>query len=371
MNNFKNKNSIFFAFLILTIASLSFIGCSSDVTDSNSAAHDGAWLIPEDQVFDGGPGRDGIPSLFEPQFQAASQVTFLSSTDLVVGIRVGDTVRGYPHIVLDWHEIANDQIAQSFYAVTYCPLTGSAIGWNRKIDGSVTTFGVSGLLYNTNLLPYDRETASNWSQMEMKCVNGVRSGKTPETFQVIETTWESFQQMFPDSKIITPATGFSRSYGTYPYGDYRTNHGWVIFPIGNDDRRLNRKVRVLGFVVGGQSKAYPISVFTENTTIIEELFGGEKIVSVGNSSRNFAAIFKRTATDGTVLSFEAVTGNGTAVMSDAEGTNYDIFGFGLDGPRKGQRLEAISESYIAYWFAWAAFHPDTEIYQTQSVDPGV
>ncbi len=357
-----NKTNLIFTFLLFLFSIYVITGCSNDVTNSSNENNDGVWLIPEAEVFGGGPGRDGIPALFEPQFTSASSVNFLAPIDLVVGIRVGNTVRGYPHIVLDWHEIANDQIDQSFYSVTYCPLTGSAIGWNRKIDGSVTTFGVSGLLYNTNLLPYDRETGSNWSQMELLCVNGSRAGKIPETVPLIETTWESFKQMFPDSKIITTATGFSRSYGTYPYDDYKTNNDKLLFPINNKDSRLSAKTRVLGVKINQQSKAYRISSFTSTTTVIHDSLGGEQIVLVGNSSRNFATAFKRTASDGTLLTFTPVTGIGTAVLRDSDGTNYDLFGYGLDGPRQGQRLISLEESYIAYWFAWGTFHVGTEIY---------
>ncbi len=241
-------------------------------------------------------------------------------------------------------------------------MTGSAICWNRKINGNVTTFGVSGLLYNTNLIPYDRNSGSNWSQMENLCVNGPLSGNVPETFPIVETTWESFKQMFPGSKIITTATGFSRPYGSYPYGDYKTNNNRLLFPVNNNDTRLPGKVRVLGLVEGTKSKAYILTAFSSNTSIINDSLNGVQIVLVGNNSRNFAAAFKRKATDGTMLTFQPVSGNEPAVMIGSDGTNYDLFGFGLDGPRKGQQLESLDQSYIAYWFAWGAFHPGTEVF---------
>ena len=117
---------------------------SCDVLDSSSVS--GEWLIPKDQVFDGGPGRDGIPSVDSPQFTNVNNASYLQDNDLVIGIKIGGTIRAYPHPILDWHEIVNDDINGQKTAITYCPLTGSAIAWKRQGLVSNSTFGVSGLL---------------------------------------------------------------------------------------------------------------------------------------------------------------------------------------------------------------------------------
>jgi hypothetical protein len=150
----------------------------------NNPGSSNEWSIPREQVLDGGPGKDGIPSIDQPQFTSASAVGFLDPDDLVLGIKVGEEVRAYPHPILDWHEIVNDQVADRFVAITYCPLTGTGVAWNRELDGAVTTFGVSGLLYNSNMIPYDRESDSNWSQILLESVNGQRLGQSIETFQL-------------------------------------------------------------------------------------------------------------------------------------------------------------------------------------------
>ena len=90
-------------------------------------------------------------------------------------------------------------------AITYCPLTGTGIGWNRVISGNTTTFGVSGLLFNTNLIPYDRSTDSNWSQMKLECVNGQLLGETIPTFHVVETTWKTWKTMYPNTMVVPSA----------------------------------------------------------------------------------------------------------------------------------------------------------------------
>ena len=219
----------------------------------------GIWLIPSDQVFDGGPGKDGIPALENPL--KISNPQFLTDFDLVIGYYDGSDAVAYPHVILDWHEIINDELNGFPFAITYCPLTGTGIGWDRKIDGVITTFGVSGLLYNNNLIPYDRKTDSNWSQMRNECVNGELIGNPIPTFTVVETSWRTWKAMFPDTKVVSTNTGFSRQYGVYPYGDYKTNHRNLIFPLNPDDARLDRKERVHGVIINGEAKVYRFSTF--------------------------------------------------------------------------------------------------------------
>jgi len=217
------------------------------------------WLIPRNRVVDGGPGKDGIPALSNPQFVTVSQATYLSDNDLVVGYRKGNDIRAYSHNILNWHEIINDDVTGDKLAVVYCPLTGTATGWNRMLSSGETTFGVSGLVYNTNVIPYDRKTNSNWSQMLLKSVNGSLSGTEVSNFQVIETAWKTWKEMFPNSKVISTSTGFNRNYSSYPYGDYRTNHNSLLFSIEPDDGRIPRKERVLGIIKEGKSKVYRFS----------------------------------------------------------------------------------------------------------------
>ena len=144
------------------------------------------------EVKDGGPGKDGIPSIDSPRFIDAndSGTDFLNDTDLVIGIVKGDVVKAYPHLILDWHEIVNDKLIEDLITVNYCPLTGTAFGWSSVANNENTTFGVSGLLYNSNLILYDRTTDSYWSQLELECVNGDLIGDEPLLESVVETNWE-------------------------------------------------------------------------------------------------------------------------------------------------------------------------------------
>ena len=202
-------------FFLLLIGLFSIMSCSSNDTDNQG---NGNWLISSDEVFDGGPGKDGIPSIDNPKFESVSQTTLLNPDDLVIGVVYNGVAKAYAHRILDRHEIVNDQVNDRYVALTYCPLTGTAIAWNRMLDSGVTTFGVSGKLYNTNLMPYDRASDSYWSQIRLDCVNGPLLNTRIETFPIIETTWETWKAMYPNSMIMTEETGFNRNYNEFPYG---------------------------------------------------------------------------------------------------------------------------------------------------------
>ena len=341
-------------------------GCEEDALDnennpvSGSGNKDG-WSIPRNEVYDGGPGKDGIPALSEPVFIPAGEVTYLGEDDLVLGFVAGGEARAYPHNILDWHEIVNDNLGDVNIAITYCPLTGTGIGWNRKINGSVTTFGVSGLLYNSNLLPYDRETGSNWSQIRMDCVNGSLIGTRIETLPLLETTWKTWKEMYPATKVLSKETGHNRSYGSYPYGNYRTLDDYLIFPVSNKDDRYGNKDRVHALLLDGSARVYPLSGFGNEVSVIHEQLEGGDVVVVGNAQDNFVVSYLNDRGDGSTFSFTAVQNEYPVVMSDEEGNRWDALGTVVSGPRKGMRLEHAG-SFMGYWFSFAAFYPELTIY---------
>lgn len=342
-----------------------FFGCSTNNSTGpgDSKTNDSEWLIPVSQIYDGGPGKDGIPALTNPSMITPSQASYLQNDDLVIAIKLSDEIRIYPHSILDWHEIINDGIGQQKYSVTYCPLTGSGIAWNRVLDGKETTFGVSGLLYNTNLIPYDRATDSNWSQMKLKAVNGPNIGRNAEIYPVVETTWAFIKQFYPNSLVVSSVTGIysSSQYGAYPYGDYKTNNQELLFPVTFDDRRLPRKERVHGVIIDDATQVFRFSSFAGEINVVNTHFNGTDLIVAGSQKNNFIVSFGAKQKDGTVLVFSEKTGDFPNILTDQEGNVWDLFGEAVDGPRKGQKLTP-TRSYNAYWFAWGAFWPDAKIY---------
>ncbi len=180
--------------IVFFIAGISCADSDPLAGSQGGGSNSNEWLIPQNEVRDGGPGKDGIPSLTTPSFvDNATADAFMLDNDLILAVKVGSEVRGYPHPILDWHEIVNDVMGDNKFAVTYCPLTGTGIGWNRVVNGEETTFGVSGLLYNTNLIPYDRKTDSNWSQMRNECVNGELMGDDADLVHMVEMSWSTWK----------------------------------------------------------------------------------------------------------------------------------------------------------------------------------
>lgn len=329
--------------------------CTQD-SDSDNPTTGGSWSIPVAEVVDGGPGKDGIPALTNPNFINIQSTNYLSDTDFVLGFKQGNDVRAYPHAILDWHEIINDNIGNVSLAVIYCPLTGTGVGWNRVIKGKETTFGVSGLLYNTNLIPYDRETNSNWSQILNESVNGSLIGEKANLIQLFETDWKTWKTLYPNSKVLSNTTGFSRTYGQSPYGDYNTNNSRFLFPVPKDSR-LPLKERVLAIVDGKNAKAFRFSSFTSQN-ILKNSFKGKNYLIVGNP--NFIVSFELESN--TInLEFEYVyNGVSEIVLKDNEGNSWNVFGEAVSGPRTGTKLKSAA-SFMGFWFSIPAFYT-TEIF---------
>ncbi|MDX1478924.1 MAG: DUF3179 domain-containing (seleno)protein [Saprospiraceae bacterium] len=222
------------------------------------------WLIPTDHVFQSA-GFNTIPALDFPQTISTnfseSFEFYVDDGDLVIGVPGPDHHRAYPHNLLDWHEVANDQLGTQEYAVTYCPLTGTATVWDRQTHDGTRMFGVSGLLYNRNLVPYDRDTESLWSQINELCVNGPLIGERPRRLRFVETTWRTWLYMYQSADVISGETGFDRDYSVYPYGDYKTDDSFIGLPVAYEDDRLPAKERVHCIVVDGKAKAYRLMSF--------------------------------------------------------------------------------------------------------------
>jgi len=317
------------------------------------------WLIPISEVKDGGPGKDGIPSIDTPKFVSASDavLSFLKETDLVVGVFDNGSVRAYPHPILDWHEAVNDKLNGEPVLVSYCPLTGTAFGWKGIAGGNNSTFGVSGLLYNANLILYDRNTDSNWSQLGLTCVNGSLIGDVPELIDVVETNWGTWKTLYPNSEVLSSDTGFSRSYGNYPYGSYKTDHDFFIFSVSPRNSALPNKERVYAIINDGKSKVYQFDKFQNGKSIIES-FNGTTYLIVGNENLINSFVLESNTVD---LNFEYDFNNSETFFKDIEGNKWSVFGKAIEGPRKGQVLKAAT-SVVSYWFAIAAFYPNPVIY---------
>ncbi len=339
------------------------------------------WDVPGGggEIHTGCLGRDCIPALTNPELISASEATQLKDDDLVLGFVYNESdVRAYPLRILDWHEVINQDFSGASITITYCPLTGTAVGIDVHRTGDLappitdfetelSSFGVSGFLYNNNLIPYDRGTFSNWSQMLLQCVNGPLRGTPMATVPLIETSWATWKKMFPDSRVVSDNTGFDRPYDIFPYGRYKTDP-FLLFPIMIDDARLPRKERVHGIVTNiaeYEAKTYPFSLFDGGPRAINDDANGLPVVVAGWKDAALYISYLRTTEDGTVLTFEIDAENPHIYpfdLIDNEGTVWNVLGEAVAGPRQGQKLKPTT-SYNGYWFAFGTFFPNVPIFQ--------
>jgi len=361
MNNGNSLSRRMFLPIAVALLIASCGGGGGNGGSGNNSPTANIWLIPVNEVVDGGPGKDGIPSIDRPLFESVNSISSVADEDFVTVVRHEGGIKAYPVDILTWHEVVNDGPDNSPYTMSYCPLTGSAVAWHGNANHARKRFGVSGLLYNSNLILYDRETDSNWSQMLQLSVNGPRAGERPARMQVIETRLDTLREMYPNAQVMTRETSYTRDYDDSPYGPHYLINEIVLFPLAHEDNRLHYKTRAIGIYTETSSKVYQVDSFGASTQTINEQFENQSIVVVGNSTQNIAAIYNRELSDGTILTFSPIQDDLPNIMSDGEGNIWDVFGTAVSGPRVGEQLE-MTQSYTAFWFAWVAFFENPQIH---------
>ena len=356
INNYFKLYRIKYFILILLVL---FFSCAKDegVNLDSTEVSSNIWDIPIGDVIDGGGGKDGIPSINNPKFVSIEDTDYIQSTDLVLLLNVGEITHIYPHKILDYHEAINDVIGENNTAITYCPLTGTGIGFNGLINGSKTTFGISGLVYKNNQILFDRLTESFWSQISRKSVHGDLRGRTAKTVTLFETTWETAKSLAPDALVLSEDTGFNRSYDQFPYLDYRTNDEFFIFPVDKRDDRLPAKERVYSILGSTDVKTYTLSSFDDNISLIKDSFEGKLLLLIGSQKHHFITAFIREAEkEYTLLQDEF-----PLIMEDNNGTKYDIFGKTPEELDNSKRLKQPN-AMMGYWFSLVDFFGRPQIY---------
>lgn len=282
----------------------------------------------EKNVAAGGPPKDGIPAVDRPQYTSAAEANrWLVPEDVVFGIEYQGLVAAYPQRILVWHEIVNETVAGERISITYCPLTGTAIGYRGVVGvGGRSTFGVSGKLVNSNLIMYDRATDSWWPQILGQAITGPARGTTLEELRVVWTTWDKWKKKHPHTQVLSQRTGYLRNYGRGgdPYGSYLgADKGYyaseqLLFRPIFEDAQLHPKTVVVGVRdhAGGAA------------AILKERLRHEKRVELKLGERM------------AVVTYDAALDSHSAAWKDT-----------------GAWLNAFD----AMWFAWKGFYPDTQL----------
>ena len=310
------------------------------------------WLVPIDQLLISQLPADRIHSIDAPFFLTMNNVN-LNSNETVYVYRYGDTIKVYPERILGGHEIVNDRIGNHHFAITYCPLTGSAVAWNRKINGEVTEFGVSGHLFNENLIPYDRNSQSYWSQMRLESIKGVHGGDRLKSGLLLSTTAGTISNSFPNALVLIDTAGNCNDSICIPLkqGDNEGEPGGntVVLPGGDFFGIVNS-----GIINGGNGALLlNYESFNDGITVYNTYFRNSKIIIVGSKALQFIVAFIDKTGD-PKNQFTPVQNALPVIMKDNIGNYYDITGLIVSGPSEGDRLSS-PDSYSAHSFAWELF----------------
>jgi hypothetical protein len=171
-------------------------------------------VIRLDEIQAGGPPKNGIPALDHPAFVSASEADrSLKAQEIILGVEFSGVAKAYPVRILNWHEVVNDDVGEQPILISWCPLCGSGLAYDPRADGGHRyTFGVSGLLYQQNLMFFDHETESLWSQLRGGAVAGPLAGKFLRLLPVPMTTWQSWKAEHPQTLVLSFQTGYKRDY---------------------------------------------------------------------------------------------------------------------------------------------------------------
>jgi hypothetical protein len=329
-------------------------------------------------IFSGGVGRDtGIVPIDDPSFDTPAEGDeWLDPLEPVIVLEIGSQARAYPLQILIWHEIANDELSGVPVAVTFCPLCNSAIVFDRRFEGEILDFGVSGNLRNSDLIMWDRQTESWWQQLTGEGIIGQHAGKQLSFIPAQIVSWASFKEAHPDGTVLSTDTGLGRTYGQNSYSGYdRVDTNPFLF-FDDPDGRLSPKEQIAAFTVGGIDAAFPYSILAEERVTNYDFVGEPVVVFFEPGTRSALDSFSFRLSkeigatgvfapfvDGQRLTFEFVADDERGTIRDVEtGSTWSILGRVVDGPLTGSKLERLVHQ-DHFWFAWAAFKPDTLIYQ--------
>lgn len=330
--------------------------------------------VPYSEILSGGPPKDGIPAIDNPKFVSVEEADeWIGPQEPVALFRVGDDARAYPLQILIWHEIVNDTVGDVPVTITFCPLCNTVIAFDRRLDGRVLDFGTTGRLRFSNLVMYDRQTESWWQQATGDTIAGELVGRRLKFLPAQLISWEDFKTTYPEGQALSRETGFNRSYGQNPYAGYDSiNSSPFLYRGPETPGELPAMARVITVELGDEAAAYPYDVLQEMPAV-NDAVDGEPIVvfwSPGtNSALDVGAIasgrdvgtantFSRQL-DGQTLTFRA---EGDKITDEQTGSEWNILGQAVKGELAGSQLEPVV-NVNHFWFSWAAFRPETRIYQ--------
>lgn len=327
--------------------------------------------IDLNELIDGGPGKDGIPSIDQPEFIKQKQAAgWLNGREPVISLEINGEAKAYPIQILMWHEIANDEVGGVPVAVTFCPLCYSAIVFDRRHKGEVLQFGVSGFLRHSDMIMYDRQTESMWQQFSGEALVGDYTGDFLTILSSQLISFEQFRQSYPDVMVLSRNTGHRRNYGDNPYSGYDDINNSPFLLREEVSGEISPMEKVVGVRTDQEVKGYTYSV-TRAQRVIHDVVGGDPIVifhldgmvsaldnrSIRRSRDDGATGVFSPVLNGKQLEFEYVNGEIRDLQTRSV---WSITGKAIAGQMEGEQLDVkLYGDYFA--FAWLVFYPETEM----------
>ena len=323
------------------------------------------------EIRSGGPPRDGIPAIDAPRFvdiDAAAE--WLADQEPVIALSVDDDARAYPLQILIYHEIVNDTVGGQPVAVTFCPLCNASIVFDRTVDARVLDFGTTGRLRMSDLVMYDRQSESWWQQFTGRGIIGEYTDTVLEQLPSQIVSFGTFRSAYPDGRVLSRETGFTRPYGNNPYRGYDAIDNNPFLFDGDIDPRLPAMERVLSIGIDGKTHLLPLSPLSSKPLV--SLLLSERPVVVFAASSAASALDDGSIADSRQIpaaaAFDSVV-NGRALEFDwvneqlvdkQTGSIWNVFGQATDGELAGTRLTQL-DSGVHFAFAWLAFDPDAHV----------
>jgi len=277
-------------------------------------------VLDQKNIVRGGPPRDGIPAILTPHYVGAEQADFLKPDDTVLGFEVEGQFFAYPRYILNWHELVNGVVDNVPFLISYCPLCGTGMAFSAQVDNKELVFGVSGLLYNNDLLFYDKQTESLWSQIERRAISGKYVNTELQQLYLEHTSWFDWSTKHPKTKVLSEQQGVKRNYRHDPYTGYETSSQVFFKTLRDAPTEFHSKEKVLGLQVGNLTKAYPFSELRKQSKAIFD----DELGSVA-----YRVLWNVESESATIQTL------------------------------KGKRLTPT----VAFWFAWYNFHPNTLVFR--------
>lgn len=327
--------------------------------------------INYNELQSGGPSRDGIPPLDKAKFESiASAKTWVKDKEPVIFLKINAEVKAYPLSILMWHEIVNDKLSDKNVAVTFCPLCNSAIVFDRELDGILYDFGTSGLLRNSDLVMYDRQTESLWQQFTGEAIVGDLLTSKLKLLPSSIVSFKDVYENFPNAKILSKDTGYVREYGKNPYSGYDDINESPFMFNKKSDERLSPMQKVVTVSLNGLDKAYPYNLLKKQNIVNDKDLNLVIFYKKGTLSALDRSEIKYSKDDGSYTVFSNKLEDLTLefILKDKKiidrntNSTWNIFGEAIKGKLKGASLKEIVHG-DHFWFSWAVFKPKTLIYK--------